>query len=68
MTEKLLYTLTEVKEMYAQLIERMGHDAGAVCNWSGVDNATLEQWDKAWWAAFNDICEFERNCAINEHN
>jgi len=68
MTEKLLYTLTEVKEMYAQLIDRMGVDAGYVCKWSGVDSATLKEWDDAWWKALNDTIDFERACERNLYN
>ena len=63
MIEKLLYTSTEVKEIYAQLIERMGCDAEAVCNWPGVDGVSLKDWDEAWWQAFQDTCEFEKNQA-----
>lgn len=57
------YTELEVKEIYAQLIERMGHDAGAVYNWSGYDTVSLDDWGKAWWAAFNDHCKYEQEIA-----
>lgn len=53
------YTETEVKEIYAHLIEQIGHDAGAVCNWSGVDTVSLEDWKKAWWQALQDYGNYE---------
>lgn len=48
------------KEVYANIIDSMGHDAGAVCNWNGVESVSIEDWHKAWWEAFNEQCEYER--------
>lgn len=56
------YTETDIKLIYADLIERMGCDVGAVCNWSGADSVSLETWEKAWWQAFVDTCEHEKDC------
>lgn len=55
------YTETEVKEIYALLIDQVGHDSGAVCNWSGVDTVSLEDWKKAWWQALQEYGEYERS-------
>lgn len=62
MSEKT-YTELDIKEIYAQLIDQMGHDAGTVCNWSGYDTVSLDDWKKAWWEAFNDHCKYEQECA-----
>lgn len=56
------YTELEVKEIYAQLINQIGHDAGSVCNWSGVDTVSLEDWKKAWWQALREYGEEEQQC------
>lgn len=66
MSEKT-YTELEVKEIYAQLIEQIGADGGAVCKWSGVDTLSLEDWKKAWWQALQDYGKYEQECgAYNE--
>lgn len=56
------YTELDIKEIYAQLIEQIGADSGAVCNWSGADKVSLEDWKKAWWVALQDYGEYERKC------
>lgn len=67
--EKDSYTREEVKGIMADLIERMGCDAGAVCQWQGVDACSLEDWGRAWWEAFLDVCNFEASSAkIAERN
>lgn len=55
------YTELEVKEIYANLIEQIGHDSGAVCNWSGYDTVSLDDWKKAWWEALQEHCDYERD-------
>lgn len=61
------YTEAEVKEIYALLIEQIGCDAGAVCNWSGVDTVSLEDWKKAWWQALQRYGDYEQKIgAYNE--
>lgn len=64
MSEKT-YTETEVKEIYANLIDQIGHDAGAVCNWSGVDTVSLEDWKKAWWEALQEYGKYEQRCGAH---
>lgn len=59
MSEKT-YTELDIKEIYANLIEQIGADGGAVCNWCGVDTVSLEDWKKAWWEALQDYGEYER--------
>ncbi len=54
------YTETEVKEIYALLVNQIGFDAGAVCNWSGVDSVSLDVWKAAWWQHFQEYGKYEQ--------
>lgn len=61
------YSELDIKQIYADLIEQIGHDAGAVCHWEGVDSISLDEWKKAWWAEWNSHTEYEkRNGAYHE--
>jgi hypothetical protein len=64
---KQTYTETDIKEIYAMLIEQIGFDAGAVCNWSGVDTVSLEDWKASWWQHLREYGEYEQRIgAYNE--
>lgn len=63
--EKESYSLSEVKQIYAELINQIGHDAGACCNWNGYDTLTLDEWKTAWWQEFQSYTTYERENAIH---
>lgn len=60
------YTETEVKKIYADLIEQIGCDAGFVCQWSGVDFVSLEVWKNAWNKSLREHEEYLQR--IGAHN
>lgn len=55
-----VYYEIDLKKIYADLIEQIGHDAGAVCKWNGVDSISLEDWKKAWWEEFRSYTQYEQ--------
>lgn len=61
------YTELEIKEIYANLIEQIGADSGAVCGYCGIDTISLNVWKKAWWSALQDYAKYEQEIgAYNE--
>lgn len=62
-----VYTEYEVKKIYADLIEQIGHDSGAECRWNGIDSLGLEEWRAAWWRNLREYGEYEQKIgAFNE--
>lgn len=60
------YTETEVKEIYAYAIEQLGFDAGAICQWSGVDKISLDDWKEAYWKTINEYARYEFQCGARK--
>jgi len=62
-TEKDTYSKEEVKQILANLIESIGHDAGAVCKWSGVNAITVEEWRNAVFKSMNEFHAYGKQLA-----
>lgn len=61
------YTETEVKKIYADLIEGIGSDAASVCHWAGIDSVSLEDWKRGWHEALRSHEDYlQRIGAYNE--
>lgn len=59
--KSMTYTEQDIKLIYANLIEQIGWDSGACCEWMGYDALSVEEWKAQWWRCLQEYGRYEQS-------